>query len=138
MLDEIIIQNFKAHEDTKIPFSDINIFIGPNNTGKTSATQIIQLLKQTDRYFGTRLFPERLLGGVWIEADSTFGNSRNPMSTKAEDSALFPNSGACSEEGYREQTEQREESAAHGDWILALGVYCKVHWWPTVVPLPRL
>ena len=46
MLKEIKLKNFKLHRDTKLNFGKITLFIGPNNSGKSSAIHAMQLLKK--------------------------------------------------------------------------------------------
>jgi energy-coupling factor transporter ATP-binding protein EcfA2 len=46
MLKTIRLKNFKLHEDTKIDAAPITVFIGPNNSGKSSIFQALLLLKQ--------------------------------------------------------------------------------------------
>jgi len=46
MLREIKLKNFKLHKDTKLEFGKITLFIGPNNSGKSSAIHAMQLLKK--------------------------------------------------------------------------------------------
>lgn len=45
MLEKLRIKNFKAHEDTDLDLRPITIFIGPNNSGKSSVLQFLLLLK---------------------------------------------------------------------------------------------
>jgi hypothetical protein len=46
MLKSIRLKNFKLHEDTLIKAAPITVFIGPNNTGKSSIFQALLLLRQ--------------------------------------------------------------------------------------------
>ena len=46
MLKSIRLKNFKLHEDTLIEAAPITVFIGPNNTGKSSVFQALLLLRQ--------------------------------------------------------------------------------------------
>ncbi len=46
MLKKIRLKNFKLHEDTSIEASRITVFIGPNNSGKSSVFQGMLALKQ--------------------------------------------------------------------------------------------
>jgi hypothetical protein len=46
MLKSIRLKNFKLHEDTRIEAAPITVFIGPNNTGKSSVFQALLLLRQ--------------------------------------------------------------------------------------------
>jgi energy-coupling factor transporter ATP-binding protein EcfA2 len=46
MLKSVHLKNFKLHEDTTIEAAPITVFIGPNNTGKSSVFQALLALKQ--------------------------------------------------------------------------------------------
>jgi hypothetical protein len=46
MLKSIRLKNFKLHEDTLIEAAPITVFIGPNNSGKSSIFQALLLLRQ--------------------------------------------------------------------------------------------
>ncbi len=46
MLQKIRIQNFKLHKDTSLEIKPITLFIGQNNSGKSSIFQALQLIKQ--------------------------------------------------------------------------------------------
>lgn len=46
MLEKIKLQNFKLHKDTTLEIKPITIFIGQNNSGKSSIFQALQLIKQ--------------------------------------------------------------------------------------------
>jgi len=54
MLKSVRLKNFKLHEDTSIEAAPITVFIGPNNSGKSSIFQAVLLLRQAaarnDRY----------------------------------------------------------------------------------------
>ena len=43
MLTKLIVRNFKRFKDVEIELADPVIFIGPNNSGKTSALQVLAL-----------------------------------------------------------------------------------------------
>jgi len=43
MLTKLVIRNFKQFEDVEIPLSNPVVFIGPNNSGKTTALQALAL-----------------------------------------------------------------------------------------------
>lgn len=47
MLTHLHILNFKSLEELNISLEDLNILIGPNNSGKTSTLQALALLKQS-------------------------------------------------------------------------------------------
>jgi len=46
MLNNINLRNFKLHKNTNIDFGKVTIFIGPNNSGKSSVIHALQLLKK--------------------------------------------------------------------------------------------
>ncbi len=46
MLKSVRLKNFKLHEDTLIEAAPITVFIGPNNSGKSSIFQALLLLRQ--------------------------------------------------------------------------------------------
>jgi len=46
MLKSVHLKNFKLHEDTTIEAAPITVFIGPNNSGKSSIFQALLLLRQ--------------------------------------------------------------------------------------------
>lgn len=46
MLKTIRLKNFKLHEDSEIEAAPITVFIGPNNSGKSSIFQALLLLRQ--------------------------------------------------------------------------------------------
>ncbi len=46
MINTVNLRNFKLHKDTTIDFGKINVFIGPNNSGKSSVFHAVQLLKK--------------------------------------------------------------------------------------------
>lgn len=46
MLKTIRLKNFKLHDDTQIDAAPITVFIGPNNSGKSSIFQALLLLRQ--------------------------------------------------------------------------------------------
>jgi len=49
MLQKIKIQNFKLHKDTSLEIKPFTLFIGQNNSGKSSIFQALQLIKQNLR-----------------------------------------------------------------------------------------
>lgn len=48
MLDYINLENFKTIQNQRINLSKINLFIGPNRSGKSTISQAIALIKQSD------------------------------------------------------------------------------------------
>jgi predicted ATPase len=46
MFQKIRLQNFKLHKDTSLEIKPITVFIGQNNSGKSSIFQVLQLIKQ--------------------------------------------------------------------------------------------
>lgn len=81
MLQKIKIQNFKLHKDTSLEIKPITLFIGQNNSGKSSVFQALQLIKQNlkvcanpynygDGYGGRddRLIPPKpITKKIWFE-----------------------------------------------------------------------
>lgn len=47
MIDELSLTNFRAFKSQSFKFSKLNIFVGPNNSGKSSAISSINILAQT-------------------------------------------------------------------------------------------
>ena len=43
MITKLIIKNFKLFDDAEIELGNPVVFIGPNNSGKTSALQVLAL-----------------------------------------------------------------------------------------------
>ncbi len=59
MLQKIKLQNFKLHKDTTLEIKPITLFIGQNNSGKSSIFQALQLIKQNLKTSRERLGFER-------------------------------------------------------------------------------
>ena len=59
MVKSIEIQNFKSHKHTSVDLGRINVFIGTNNSGKSSIFQALQLIKQSTRNNGLLLVPPK-------------------------------------------------------------------------------
>jgi energy-coupling factor transporter ATP-binding protein EcfA2 len=58
MLTRVLLKNFKLHAETEIQFAPITVFIGPNNSGKSSVFQALLALRQaTERPLGGFLRP---------------------------------------------------------------------------------
>lgn len=47
MLEKLSLKNYRAFEDLNLPLTKINLFLGPNNSGKSSILSILNLLAQT-------------------------------------------------------------------------------------------
>ena len=60
MFTQLRIRDFKALESAEIDLARISIFIGPNNSGKTSALQALDLL------LGALAGEDNVAGGRWI------------------------------------------------------------------------
>lgn len=58
MITKITVEGFKLHASTSIEAKPMTIFIGPNNSGKSSLTQAIQLLCQTVNTNSSTFIPE--------------------------------------------------------------------------------
>ena len=48
MLTKLILKNFKRFEDAEIPLDQTVVFVGPNNSGKTTALQALALWASDD------------------------------------------------------------------------------------------
>lgn len=49
MLRSIKVENFRAFKRAEIDFSKVNVFVGPNNSGKSSLVSVINLISQNIR-----------------------------------------------------------------------------------------
>lgn len=47
MLKGLTLRNFRAFKQQDFTFSKINVFVGPNNSGKSSAISALNLISQT-------------------------------------------------------------------------------------------
>ena len=47
MIKRLYIKNYRAFEEVDLEFSKINLFFGPNNSGKSSLLSSLNLLSQT-------------------------------------------------------------------------------------------
>ena len=56
MLKSVRLKNFKLHEDTSIECAPITVFIGPNNSGKSSIFQALLCFRQAGMQNGKELF----------------------------------------------------------------------------------
>lgn len=52
MLEELVVKNFKSLIDVDLKLGKLNLFIGPNNSGKSSILQVLVLLKQFELVAG--------------------------------------------------------------------------------------
>lgn len=57
MLKSVRLKNFKLHEDTSIEAAPITVFIGPNNSGKSSIFQALLILRQATHQTNEFLMP---------------------------------------------------------------------------------
>jgi predicted ATPase len=62
VLRNLTVHNFRAYRHESFDFSKINIFMGPNNSGKSSALSAINLLAQTAQNYRTLSSPLLLNG----------------------------------------------------------------------------
>ncbi|VVB92132.1 AAA ATPase domain protein [uncultured archaeon] len=85
MLQKIKLQNFKLHKDTSLEIKPITLFIGQNNSGKSSIFQALQLIKQNIKTSHER--PERFIYG------EQYGNLLIPPKPEKSttDYYLYPN-----------------------------------------------
>ena len=56
MLTRVLLKNFKLHAETEIEFAPITVFIGPNNSGKSSVFQALLALRQAAERNDSELF----------------------------------------------------------------------------------
>jgi len=56
MLTRVLLKNFKLHAETEIQFAPITVFIGPNNSGKSSVFQAMLALRQAAERGDSELF----------------------------------------------------------------------------------
>jgi predicted ATPase len=56
MLTRVLVKNFKLHAETEIQFAPITVFIGPNNSGKSSVFQALLALRQAAEGNDSKLF----------------------------------------------------------------------------------
>lgn len=79
MINKLFLKNFRAFEEVDLDFSKINIFLGPNNSGKSSLLSSINLLSQTVQSPDTSV--KLLLNGNYEELgtyrDVVFNNEEN-------------------------------------------------------------
>lgn len=74
MLQKVKLQNFKLHKNTSLEFKPITLFIGQNNSGKSSIFQALQLIKQNLKGYGSSLIspkPSYPSGGYYLYPDQS-------------------------------------------------------------------
>jgi predicted ATPase len=78
MLNKIRITNFKAFEQAGFDIRPITLFLGPNNSGKSSALSILRVLSQTMQSYdqGVALLLNGALGDFGSYKDVVFGNNK--------------------------------------------------------------
>lgn len=82
MINRIKLHNFKAFENQTVDLSPITLFIGPNNSGKSSILASIRILSQTVESFDPQvvLLLDGIMGDFGTYKDIVFGNHRGrPM-----------------------------------------------------------
>jgi predicted ATPase len=62
MLTRVLLKNFKLHAETEIQFAPITVFIGPNNSGKSSVFQALLALRQAAERNDGALFQPSFAG----------------------------------------------------------------------------
>ncbi len=71
MIDKLIIKNFKSLKNVQFDLQKINLFIGPNNSGKTNVFKALEFLffyiLQNDEVRGSRENVSRIYFGFWNE-----------------------------------------------------------------------
>jgi hypothetical protein len=80
MLTKLVIRNFKRFEDVEIPLSSPVVFIGPNNSGKTTALQALALWE-----LGLRRWREKRVSGAPEKRPGVNINRKDLMAVPAPD-----------------------------------------------------
>lgn len=83
MLTRLSLANFKAYEHAGVELRNLNVFIGPNNSGKSSILAAIRLLAQTTQSTDpeVKMLLDGALGDFGTFKDVVFGNHRGrPLS----------------------------------------------------------
>lgn len=78
MFTEIELHNFKAFDDLKVELKPLTLFLGPNNSGKSSILAAPRLLTQTIESFDANvvLLLNGILGDFGTYRDIVFGNNK--------------------------------------------------------------
>lgn len=84
MLDRILIRNFKRFEEVEIELGDAVLFVGPNNSGKTSALQALALWD-----LGLRRWHEKRSGKEATKRTGVAINRRDLVSIPVPEANLF-------------------------------------------------
>lgn len=82
MISRIKLRNFKAFEELTVYLRPITLFLGPNNSGKSSILASLRLLSQTNESFDPQvvLLLDGIMGDFGTYKDMVFGNHRGrPM-----------------------------------------------------------
>ena len=66
MLTKLTIRNFKQFDEVEIPLDNGMVFIGPNNSGKTSALQALALWREGLLKLSEKMFPRAITGNTPI------------------------------------------------------------------------
>lgn len=74
-ITRILFHNFKAFEEFSISIQDVNLLVGPNNSGKSTIIGALRALDSAVRLARTRAPKKIFIGetgyiGYWIPADS--------------------------------------------------------------------
>lgn len=96
MINRIKLHNFKAFEDLDVNFRPITLFLGPNNSGKSSILASLRLLSQTIESFDPQvvLLLDGIMGDFGTYKDIVFGNHRGrPMKINLSIQPSFRKSG---------------------------------------------
>ena len=91
MLKKVRLKNFKLHEDTSIDASRINVFIGPNNSGKSSIFQALLALKHAGRASSDSLIAPHQREGTTQEQPFLYTEPRDPIVDLGEFSNVLRN-----------------------------------------------
>lgn len=106
MLDRLSLTNFRAFKLLDLPFSKINIFVGPNNSGKSSIVSAINLIAQNVRR-GARQNFTLALNGSYAEL-GTFHDVINGHKATSKMKIGFSLSGYDYEYQFRYRPQKRE------------------------------
>jgi len=79
MLTRVLLKNFKLHAETEIQFAPITVFIGPNNSGKSSVFQALLALRQAAERNDAGLFRPSFAAPTGTLAIAAGGQQLHPQ-----------------------------------------------------------